>query len=153
MRWPWTSSGTDDNAKSSKDKTVSSVIPSSISDISLEHFRDPRNFIPAIALTGASLLGVRFYKSKLRRIPNIEHIRPQEYRHRKLLGKVTSVGDGDNFRIFHTPGGRLAGWGWLPGRRVPTRRDELSNNTVSISSPLRESLQESSKQHVLNTNV
>jgi hypothetical protein len=43
---------------------------------------------------------------------------------------VTSVGDGDNFRIFHTPGGRLAGWGWLLWKRVPRGKKELRDNTV-----------------------
>jgi hypothetical protein len=41
------------------------------------------------------------------------------------------VGDGDNFRVFHTPGGRLAGWGWLPWRRVPKEKKDLKNKTVS----------------------
>jgi hypothetical protein len=45
---------------------------------------------------------------------------------------VTSVGDGDNFRIYHTPGGRLAGWGWLPGRRIPMDKKELKDQTVSV---------------------
>ncbi|KAL8748249.1 MAG: hypothetical protein Q9184_007469, partial [Pyrenodesmia sp. 2 TL-2023] len=54
------------------------------------------------------------------------------WRKRSLFGYVTSVGDADNFRIFHTPGGRLAGWGWLPWRRVPDKVKELKDNTVPI---------------------
>jgi len=38
-----------------------------------------------------------------------------------MFGTATSVGDGDNFRFYHTPGGRLLGWGWMPGRKVPLR--------------------------------
>lgn len=38
-----------------------------------------------------------------------------------MFGQATSVGDGDNFRLYHTPGGRLLGWGWMPGRKVPQR--------------------------------
>lgn len=40
------------------------------------------------------------------------------------------MGDGDNFRLFHTPGGRLTGWEWMPGRKVPTKREELKDRTV-----------------------
>jgi len=40
------------------------------------------------------------------------------------------VGDGDNFRLYHTPGGRLLGWGWFPGRKVPTDPKELRQRTV-----------------------
>jgi endonuclease YncB( thermonuclease family) len=43
---------------------------------------------------------------------------------------VTSVGDGDNFRFFHTPGGRLAGWGWL--RSIPTDKKALRNQTIHV---------------------
>ena len=53
----------------------------------------------------------QFYRSYLRRLPGTGHVSPGYFRRRSLLGKVTSVGDGDNFHLFHTPGGRLAGWG------------------------------------------
>ncbi|KAJ4290128.1 putative endonuclease lcl3 [Collariella sp. IMI 366227] len=68
--------------------------------------------------------------SYLRRFPAPSHITPKFFRRRSLLGKVTSVGDGDGFHLFHTPGGRLAGWGWL--RRVPTDRKQLKGQTISI---------------------
>ncbi|KAK4212973.1 nuclease domain-protein [Rhypophila decipiens] len=79
--------------------------------------------VGAIALYG-------LYRSHLRRIPMAGNIDQSFYRRRKLLGKVTSVGDGDNFRMFHTPGGRLAGWGWL--RKVPTGKQELKGRTLSV---------------------
>jgi len=42
-----------------------------------------------------------------------------------------SVGDADNFRFFHTPGGRLLGWGWL--RPVPISRKDISKQgTIHI---------------------
>ncbi|KAK9265237.1 hypothetical protein V1519DRAFT_494864 [Lipomyces tetrasporus] len=45
--------------------------------------------------------------------------RPQSFytRGRTLSGRVVYVGDGDNLRLYHTPGGIFAGWDWL--RRVP----------------------------------
>lgn len=39
-----------------------------------------------------------------------------------------SVGDADNFRFYHTPGGRWLGWGWL--RNVKEGRKELKGQTV-----------------------
>lgn len=40
------------------------------------------------------------------------------------------MGDGDGFRLFHTPGGRMLGWGWFPGRKIPVDRVGLKENTV-----------------------
>lgn len=40
------------------------------------------------------------------------------------------MGDGDNFRLYHTPGGKLTGWGWLPWKKVPTLKKELRDKTV-----------------------
>ncbi|PNS20387.1 hypothetical protein CAC42_5837 [Sphaceloma murrayae] len=74
--------------------------------------------LPTLVLTTSSLAAISLYKSRLRRIPTAPHIPPSFLRNRSLYGYVTSVGDGDNFRLFHTPGGRLAGWGWLPSRRA-----------------------------------
>jgi hypothetical protein len=96
-----------------------------------QHYKEPRNWIPtAIAVTAA--LGLHaFYRSYLRRLPGTQHISPGYFRRRSLLGKVTSVGDGDNFHLFHTPGGRLAGWGWL--RRVPAGKKQVRGRTVSFN--------------------
>lgn len=43
------------------------------------------------------------------------------------------MGDGDGFRLFHMPGGRLTGWEWLPWRKVPERRAGLKDNTVRLA--------------------
>ena len=94
------------------------------------HFTEPQAVVPTLLLTGTTLFLVQFYRSYLRRIPQAASIQPAFWRRRSLLGKVTSVGDGDNFRLFHTPGGRLAGWGWMPGRQVPRKREDLKDKTV-----------------------
>lgn len=86
--------------------------------------------MPAVAFTVTTVSALRIYKSYLRRIPSVNHIKPDLYRRRTLFGKVTSVGDADNFRLFHTPGGRWAGWGWLPWKRVPTTKEGLMRKTV-----------------------
>ncbi|KAI9283534.1 hypothetical protein BC943DRAFT_327864 [Umbelopsis sp. AD052] len=63
-----------------------------------------------------------------KRYPTAAHIPPQAFaKSQKIRGKVVSVGDSDNFRVFHTPG---IGWGWL--RNVPTTRKELKDQTLHV---------------------
>jgi endonuclease YncB( thermonuclease family) len=87
-----------------------------------------------VALTVGSTIGTAWlYRSYLRRIPNIDHIQPHVWRKRSLYGYVTRVGDGDNFHLYHTPGGRLAGWGWMSGRKVHDLKPaELKGQTISV---------------------
>jgi len=128
MRWPpWSSKSTskdDEGIKPSVSWT------DSLNATDWTHYTDPRTVIPTILLTGTTLLLVRLYRSYLRRIPGAANIQPGFFRRRSLFGRVTSVGDGDNFRLFHTPGGRLTGWEWMPGRKVPNKREELKDRTV-----------------------
>jgi hypothetical protein len=119
MRWP--GSGTDNDKK----KHVSESWVGSLTDA--------QTVIPAIALTVTSVAAVRLYKTYLRRIPSVNHIKPNYFRRKGVFGQVTSVGDADNFRLYHTPGGRIAGWGWLPWKTVPKKRDGLTNQTVGPS--------------------
>ncbi|KAK4243242.1 hypothetical protein C7999DRAFT_44910 [Corynascus novoguineensis] len=95
-----------------------------------DHLSLPHNWIAPVAAAALTLGAFRFYQSYLRRIPSADHIAPNFFRRRSLFGKVTSVGDGDGFHLFHTPGGRLAGWGWL--RSVPKERKQLKGQTISI---------------------
>jgi hypothetical protein len=127
MRWPWSG---DDNDKKT---TLSTWIASYKSTDWSAAFTDPRTIGPSIVLTASTVAVLRFYKSYLRRIPSVNHIKPEYFRRRSLFGKVTSVGDADNFRLFHTPGGRIAGWGWLPWKIVPIKKDRLAKNTVRSS--------------------
>ena len=99
-----------------------------------QHYKDPRNWIPTVLVTTTVLVSVRVYRSYLRRIPAATHVQPSFFRKRSLFGRVTSVGDGDNFHLFHTPGGRLAGWGWL--RSVPAKKVGLRGKTVCYESEL-----------------
>ncbi|KLU87378.1 hypothetical protein MAPG_06378 [Magnaporthiopsis poae ATCC 64411] len=95
-----------------------------------QHYKEPRQWVPTLIATATIVGAIQFYRSYLRRIPGTAHIRPGLFYKRSLLGRVTSVGDGDNFHMFHTPGGRLAGWGWL--RSVPTDRKVLKGRTIPI---------------------
>lgn len=79
------------------------------------------------------------YKRHLGRLPTVAHIKPSEYRTRTLRGYVTSVGDGDDFRFFHTPGGFGAGWGWLPGRRAHVASPKRGNaKTAALPKKIRD---------------
>lgn len=146
MRWPdWlsnlfpSSTNNDDTPTASIRESLSTAKKSSVSwadnlnATDWTHYTSPRTIIPSLIFTGATLALIRLYKLHLRRIPSAPHIPPSFLRNRTLYGYVTSVGDGDNFRLFHTPGGRLAGWGWLPGRRVKTfAKSRLKDNTIHV---------------------
>lgn len=94
-------------------------------------FTEPRNVISTVLLASGILFVVYVHRRYLRRFPEATDISPWYFRKRSLLGQVTSVGDGDNFRMYHTPGGRLMGWGWL--RKIPTSKKELKARTVRSS--------------------
>ncbi|CAN3366809.1 hypothetical protein DICA4_F02014 [Diutina catenulata] len=66
---------------------------------------------------------------RLARVRTPQELDPRNFG-KQMRGVVTRVGDGDNFRFYHTPGGFLLGWGWL--RSVPTSRAELKNQTLPI---------------------
>ncbi|KAK9382815.1 uncharacterized protein V2V93DRAFT_363578 [Kockiozyma suomiensis] len=51
------------------------------------------------------------------------------HRQGKIRGRVVSVGDADNFRLYHTPGGILAGWGWA--RPIPYQRIWKRSSTAT----------------------
>src|SRR6202035_4467473 len=92
----------------------------------------PQIIIPTLVLTTSLLTLHTFYRRRLRRIPTVPQLPPAAISsHQSLFGKAVSVGDADNFRFFHTPGGRLLGWGWL--RSVPgTRKDLAKAGTLHI---------------------
>ena len=126
MRWPPWSSKDPDEKKPVK-------WTDSLNATDWTHYTDPRNVIPVVLLTATALGSYSFYRSYLRRIPQATLIQPKFWRRRSLFGRVTTVGDGDGFRLFHMPGGRLAGWEWLPWRRVPEGRAGLKDNTVRVA--------------------
>lgn len=126
-----------------------------------------RAFPEAFILTSASLGLIWFYKTWMRRIPQAANVKPGYFRHRSIYGRVTSVGDADGLRIYHTPGGKLLGWGWL--RSIPSKPKDLKDNTISIrlagvdapelahfgrpAQPFGEEAQTWLKSYVLNKNV
>lgn len=89
-----------------------------------------KEWAPVVAFSLVGLGALQLYANYLRRIPGAAFVRPAFFRSRSLFGRVTSVGDGDNFHLFHTPGGKAVGWGWL--RKIPETRKELKDRTVCI---------------------
>lgn len=89
-----------------------------------------RDWAPVILAGVGSLAAFVLYQSYLRRFPGASHVQENFFRRRTLFGKATSVGDGDGFHLYHTPGGRLAGWDWL--RKVPESRADLKGKTVGF---------------------
>ncbi|KZP27968.1 nuclease [Athelia psychrophila] len=94
--------------------------------------------IPAPALAFAFVFGgislavaKSVHKRYFRRLRNSDYINTDVIaRKRWIKGVVTSVGDADNFRLYHTPG---FGWRWpLKFRRVPTLSKELKDETIHI---------------------
>ncbi|KAF1968979.1 SNase-domain-containing protein [Bimuria novae-zelandiae CBS 107.79] len=127
MRWPWLGDEDDE-----KEISLSARAARFRSQDWSSTLTDPATIGASLALTATTVASLRLYKSYLRRIPSVNHIKPNFFRRRSLFGQVTSVGDADNFRLYHTPGGKMAGWGWLPWKKVPTTREGLANNTIHI---------------------
>ena len=121
-----------ESRESSDGKYKATDWTSSLNRTDWSHYTDPRNLAPVVLLTSVCIGSYAFYRSYLRRIPQASLIHKKFWRRRSLFGYVTRVGDGDNFRLYHTPGGRLAGWGWLPWRQVPTEGKKLKDMTVHI---------------------
>jgi micrococcal nuclease len=89
-------------------------------------------YLIASAIFGVATTAVLFYRRNLRRIPSSAYLTPNMLKGKRVLkGKVTSVGDSDNFRFYHTPGGIWAGWGWL--RHVPSGTKGNSDNRIDRS--------------------
>lgn len=129
MVWPFGPRNSDKEAKDAHSSAEGTVPWSD----ALRHANaDPlgaaREWAPVVAISLVGLGALQLYANYLRRVPGAAFVRPSFFRNRSLFGRVTSVGDGDNFHLFHTPGGRAAGWGWL--RKVPQTRKDLKDRTV-----------------------
>ncbi|CAR30225.1 putative endonuclease LCL3 [Lachancea thermotolerans] len=80
--------------------------------------------ILSAALTGSILTSYALFNRYLKQYTRVTQIPLSAFRKNWLYGKVTSVGDGDNFHLFHTPGGILGGWGWA---RSAPKLDKVNN--------------------------
>ncbi|CAN6654314.1 hypothetical protein TRVA0_027S00716 [Trichomonascus vanleenenianus] len=102
--------------------------------LKLGSFLTPEVLVPTGLLTGTFIGSFYLYRSLFRRVPNASKLPESFFKRRTMLGRVTSVGDADNFHFYHTPGGVFGGWGWL--RRAPEvtklKRGELTGKTIHI---------------------
>jgi endonuclease YncB( thermonuclease family) len=98
------------------------------------HYTTPQTLLFGTLTSALTLALYTLYKNHLRRIPGASYLKPSFFRRRSLYGYVTSVGDGDNFRLFHTPGGRLLGWGWARqvGRKTKTGKKRIGGTEGTL---------------------
>lgn len=89
----------------------------------------PAVILYSLLLTGGLLAGFSLFNKHFRQYGSVNDIPQAVFKKQWIYGKVTSVGDGDNFHLFHTPSGIFGGWGWL--RTVP----KLQKNTQSDETP------------------
>ncbi|KAK2606179.1 putative endonuclease lcl3 [Conoideocrella luteorostrata] len=131
MVWPF---GSQSSTKDVEDDPLLKKRPVSWSESLRRAEADPlgaaKEWAPVVVFSLVGLGALQLYANYLRRIPGAAFVRPGFFRSRSLFGRVTSVGDGDNFHLFHTPGGKAVGWGWL--RRIPETRKELKDRTIPI---------------------
>ncbi|KAJ6448882.1 nuclease [Mycena sanguinolenta] len=93
--------------------------------------------MPVLALSAFALgsitavSGTMVYRRYFRRLKNGDWVTPDVFaKKRWVKGMVTSVGDSDNFRFYHTPG---FGWHWpLKFRRIPSTPKDLKDKTLHI---------------------
>jgi endonuclease YncB( thermonuclease family) len=130
MVWPFSSSGRDDTPNRDDPKKPPVSWQGLLGAVKSDPLAAAREWAPVVGMSLVGLGALQLYANYLRRIPGAAYVSPGFFHKRSLFGKVTSVGDGDGFRLFHTPGGKAVGWGWL--RKVPTSRKELKDRTVSI---------------------
>jgi hypothetical protein len=77
-------------------------------------------YVLVFGLGGAAFFGSALvYRRYFRRFQTGDWIMPNHFaKKRWIKGQVLSVGDADNFRLYHTPG---IGWSWpMKFRRIPS---------------------------------
>lgn len=135
MVWPFGPSDSKNSSRHDEEKSRQSVSWSDtlLGTSTIDQFAAAKEWAPVVAMSFIGLGALQLYANYLRRIPGAAFVPPSLFRSssRSLFGRVTSVGDGDNFRLFHTPGGKAAGWGWL--RTIPSKRKELVDRTVRLN--------------------
>ncbi|EGG01715.1 uncharacterized protein MELLADRAFT_91968 [Melampsora larici-populina 98AG31] len=126
------------NKSRQADRSESLSLSQKLSDSSgiFNQHRTTFAFISGSIFTGLFIWTTKYgYKTFFRRISNSDYVTP------RLLGRstgsrgkgltikgfVTSVGDADNFRLYHTPG-----FGWSTFRSIPKQKPALKDQTIHI---------------------
>ncbi|KAH9837669.1 SNase-domain-containing protein [Rhodofomes roseus] len=139
MVWPWSPQQTAPSPDKRRTKLVE--IDSKLDDTAalIRELKAKTLSLPVdVLLLAAFLAGsasaagtIGVYRRYWRRLPTADWITPEILvKGRWIKGYVTSVGDADNFRLYHTPG---IGWRWpLKFRTIPTTRGDLKDQTIHI---------------------
>nr|POF19940.1 putative endonuclease lcl3 [Quercus suber] len=133
MPWPWTSDDSAPSGDEASKRPARSGTTGSWESVLNTNYTWQQNVVISVGSIATFLAVAHTYKRYLRRVPSVDYLTPASFRGRTLYGLVTRVGDGDNFHLFHAPGGRLLGWGWLPGRKISALTGkQLQGNTVHV---------------------
>lgn len=133
MPWPWSAKDQGVVHKEPDAPIPPSRTHGSWDSVLNTNYTWQQNAVISAASIASFIALARLYKRFLRRIPTIDHLSPATFGKRSIYGYVTRVGDGDNFHLFHAPGGRMLGWNWLPGRKISALTGkELQGNTVHV---------------------
>ncbi|KIJ32243.1 hypothetical protein M422DRAFT_265893 [Sphaerobolus stellatus SS14] len=120
--WPRSTSETNHNRSTINSSNTSLQITQLLNLKTLGAFA-----LGSLATLGTIAIHTRYFK----RIPTADLVHPKLIAQRKWIkGIVTSVGDGDGFRLYHTPG---PFWRWpLKLRKIPVTTKDLKDETISI---------------------
>lgn len=132
MPWPFSSSGSstgEERNQKGDDRPKDSTSWNELLPKPRRPFEALTGWTPILLAAAGSVGSFILFQNYLKRFPGAANVQENFFRRRTLFGRVTSVGDGDGFHLYHTPGGKLAGWGWL--RKIPQARAGLKGNTVS----------------------
>ena len=134
------------SSSSSSPASSSSSSASSSSSPNLSKLIDPSSLETlrivglAIALSLGAGASLYIYQNVFKRVRTAGDLTPSILGgKRKLFGRCVSVGDGDNFRFFHTPGGRLAGWDifrFIPqNRKILVKQGTIHVRLAGVDAP------------------
>ncbi|KAF6749570.1 nuclease [Ephemerocybe angulata] len=143
--WPW-DSREHTSTKPAKESPWQGVIPRELEplfgplEVLFVKAESSLDSVPRLALAvGCFTLGgivttalVRFHGHRFKRLRNADWLTPDVLDGKRVVkGVVTRVGDGDNFRLYHTP--IFGGHRWpLKFRTIPTTRAALVSNTLHV---------------------
>ncbi|SCV73052.1 BQ2448_6977 [Microbotryum intermedium] len=119
-----TAASASDQPRSERSNTPTAALTPTLTS-SLLRIDHTNPLLVGVSAAGLSLSSYWIWARYLRRIANVEQLTAAHLNGRALRGIVTSVGDADNFRLYHKP------W-WALYRRVPTTRADLKNQTLHI---------------------
>ncbi|KAF9446578.1 staphylococcal nuclease [Macrolepiota fuliginosa MF-IS2] len=124
-----------DNANSKKDTQVTQEVKEDLRSLESQLNSIPphvRTLISYGLVATGAVGSVFLHRRYVRRIKNADWVTPDLLaKKRWIRGVVTSVGDADNFRLFHTPA--FGGWRRpFKFRTIPTGNKELKDQTLHI---------------------